>query len=416
MEVDRLVELVDLVVWVVDPQKYADAAWHDDYVRSLAAYGESMAVVLNQSDLLDPQALAACRADLARLLAADGVAGGADPRRLGRDRRGPGGATGPARRARRGAGGSRGAAGRRRRRRRRRSRRPRAGARAGRRAGRGPRPAAEGAGRRGRRPDRPPRRRGRAPAPRRARDRLAVLPLAQAAATRTRCAACGSATSRPRTSARRCRAPSDVQVAGVETAARRLAGAAANGMPEPWPRLVRTAATSQLDRAPDELDRAVAGAQLNVRRPLWWRLVGALQTALAAAVAVGLLWLLALLALDYLGLEDVVPDARGPRHSAADGARYSAAPWRASPSRSSRGSSTASAPAGARGRAGKALRGRIDEAAGRLVLDPVAAELDAYGRLCAAVAAAQEPVTSRARPRRGRTGAARGRAGAAPRR
>ena len=36
LEVDRLVELVDLVVWVVDPQKYADAAWHDDYVRPLA--------------------------------------------------------------------------------------------------------------------------------------------------------------------------------------------------------------------------------------------------------------------------------------------------------------------------------------------------------------------------------------------
>jgi len=71
LEVDRLVELVDLVVWVVDPQKYGDAAWHDDYVRRLAAYGESMAVVLNQADLLDPDSLEACRADLARLLAED---------------------------------------------------------------------------------------------------------------------------------------------------------------------------------------------------------------------------------------------------------------------------------------------------------------------------------------------------------
>ena len=29
MEVDRLVQLVDMLIWVVDPQKYADAAIHD---------------------------------------------------------------------------------------------------------------------------------------------------------------------------------------------------------------------------------------------------------------------------------------------------------------------------------------------------------------------------------------------------
>ena len=33
LEVDRLVELVDLLVWVLDPQKYADAALHDRYLR-----------------------------------------------------------------------------------------------------------------------------------------------------------------------------------------------------------------------------------------------------------------------------------------------------------------------------------------------------------------------------------------------
>ena len=138
-----------------------------------------------------------------------------------------------------------------------------------------------------------------------------------------------------------------------------------------------------------------------------------LQTGLAAAVAVGLLWLLALLALDYLGLEDVVPtpEARDiplPTALALGGAVAGIAV--AFLARIVNGF-------GARRRAraaGKALRRRIDEAAGRLVLDPVAAELDAYGRFCAAVAAAQEPVTSRARPRRGRTAGARGRAGAAP--
>ena len=37
-EVDRLVELVDLLVWVVDPQKYADQVLHERYLRRLAAH------------------------------------------------------------------------------------------------------------------------------------------------------------------------------------------------------------------------------------------------------------------------------------------------------------------------------------------------------------------------------------------
>ena len=32
LEVDRLIELADLMVWVLDPQKYADAAIHDRYL------------------------------------------------------------------------------------------------------------------------------------------------------------------------------------------------------------------------------------------------------------------------------------------------------------------------------------------------------------------------------------------------
>ena len=36
LEVDRLVELADLLVWVLDPQKYADAAIHDRYLAPLA--------------------------------------------------------------------------------------------------------------------------------------------------------------------------------------------------------------------------------------------------------------------------------------------------------------------------------------------------------------------------------------------
>ena len=56
LEVDRLVELVDLLVWVLDPQKYADGALHDRYLRPLAGHAGVMLVVLNQIDRLDPAA------------------------------------------------------------------------------------------------------------------------------------------------------------------------------------------------------------------------------------------------------------------------------------------------------------------------------------------------------------------------
>ena len=46
--------LVDLLVWVLDPQKYADAAVHDRYLRPLAGHGDVTVVVLNQADRLDP--------------------------------------------------------------------------------------------------------------------------------------------------------------------------------------------------------------------------------------------------------------------------------------------------------------------------------------------------------------------------
>ena len=57
LEVDRLVALVDVLVWVLDPQKYADAAIHDRYLRPLARHGEVMVVVLNQVDRLAPDAV-----------------------------------------------------------------------------------------------------------------------------------------------------------------------------------------------------------------------------------------------------------------------------------------------------------------------------------------------------------------------
>ena len=50
LEVDRLVQLADLLVWVLDPQKYADAAIHDRYLAPYATHQDVMLVVLNQID------------------------------------------------------------------------------------------------------------------------------------------------------------------------------------------------------------------------------------------------------------------------------------------------------------------------------------------------------------------------------
>jgi GTP-binding protein EngB required for normal cell division len=75
MEVDRLVQLVDMLVWVVDPQKYADAALHDRYLKPLAQHAEVMMVVLNQADRLTPAERDQCIRDLKRLLQAEGIVG-----------------------------------------------------------------------------------------------------------------------------------------------------------------------------------------------------------------------------------------------------------------------------------------------------------------------------------------------------
>jgi energy-coupling factor transporter ATP-binding protein EcfA2 len=72
-EVDRLIGLVDLLVWVVDPQKYADQALHKGYLKHLTSHDGVMVVVLNQIDLLSPEEALTCHTDLRRLLVADGL-------------------------------------------------------------------------------------------------------------------------------------------------------------------------------------------------------------------------------------------------------------------------------------------------------------------------------------------------------
>jgi GTP-binding protein EngB required for normal cell division len=73
LEADRVLDLVDVFIWVTDPQKYADARLHEGYIARLSAHDAVTITVLNHADRLTPAALADCRGDLRRLLAADGV-------------------------------------------------------------------------------------------------------------------------------------------------------------------------------------------------------------------------------------------------------------------------------------------------------------------------------------------------------
>lgn len=72
-EVDRLVAVVDVFAWVVDPQKYADAALHEGYLRRFGRHGAVTMVVLNQVDRLAGAARQGTVADLQRLLVEDGL-------------------------------------------------------------------------------------------------------------------------------------------------------------------------------------------------------------------------------------------------------------------------------------------------------------------------------------------------------
>jgi len=72
-EVDRMVSLADLMIWVLDPQKYADAAVHTRYLVRLAAHSSVTAVLLNQCDLLTAEQAEDCFTDLRRLLDTEGL-------------------------------------------------------------------------------------------------------------------------------------------------------------------------------------------------------------------------------------------------------------------------------------------------------------------------------------------------------
>lgn len=70
---ERMAEIVDVLIWVLDPQKYADAVVHEDFLSKLSEHGAVTLVVLNQIDRVAPTDRPGMLRDAQRLLAADGL-------------------------------------------------------------------------------------------------------------------------------------------------------------------------------------------------------------------------------------------------------------------------------------------------------------------------------------------------------
>ena len=309
VEVDRLVAVVDLLVWVLDPQKYADAAVHERYLRPLARHKDVMVVVLNQVDRLPEKAVAQCLNDLQGLLTEDGLSGvpvlpvsartGQGVPELHKMLAG--------KVSRRQAWAARLAAD------------ASTAADALAEAAHVP-AAAEGKG--GKQPDL-------AGQLTLALSAAAGVPMVVDAVVKAHRHRAVVATGWPLTRwvrrfrpdpLRRLRlggdgggagrtslpAASPVARSGVDVAVREVGVGAAKDVPEPWARAVREAARANNDRLADALDQAVASASLGAaRRPRWWSLVGFLQWLVFATMAVGALWLLLLFVMSYLKLPDL---------------------------------------------------------------------------------------------------------------
>lgn len=71
---ERLLPMVDAVVWVVDPEKYADRILHADYLSPLARYADQFLFVMNQIDRLSEQELHDVMTDFRKRLVQAGIA------------------------------------------------------------------------------------------------------------------------------------------------------------------------------------------------------------------------------------------------------------------------------------------------------------------------------------------------------
>ncbi|HLL66532.1 MAG TPA: GTPase [Micromonosporaceae bacterium] len=327
VEVDRLLRLVDLVVWVLDPQKYADRIVHQQYLRQFASYRDITVVALNQADLLSAADLDRCLTDLRRLIVADGLDG--VPVLATSTRAAPGleelrtllGGAVALRRAalNRLAGDVAGAVA---------ELAPTVEPAAGQNlidqdavdqldtrlaAAAGVPAVVDATGR-------AYRHRARAATGwpllrwlgRLRPDPLRRLHLSDGtpALSKEERKALNSAITAAPVSIPTLPQATAAQQAAVALAGRRLADSASERLPEPWPAAMSAASRSRQADVPDALDRAVARTDLGMaRRPVWWRVVGFVQWLAVLTALVGLGWLAVRYAFTFLGL----PELPGPR-------------------------------------------------------------------------------------------------------
>jgi GTPase Era involved in 16S rRNA processing len=305
VEVDRLVKLADLLVWVLDPQKYADAAVHDRYLKPFASHREIMLVVLNHIDTVPEGRRDAMVADLRRLLAADGLDGVPVIATSAKNGDGiPALTEEIARRV------------------------------ADKKAVKARLMADVGAVARRMREVNGDAKPGDIARDRRAEvvdafaDAAGVPTVVDAVERSTRRRAAQNtgwpvtawlsrfkpdplrrlhldlgASGKELTGTARASVPTAtaVQRARVDTAVRALADDVGAELSTPWAESVHRASVSRLDDLGDALDKAVSGTDLGVSRtPVWWRLVRVLQWALVLAAVVGGVWLLGLAVMGYL--------------------------------------------------------------------------------------------------------------------
>ena len=317
-EADRVLERADVFVWVTDPQKYADARLHEDYLAPLQDHETVMVVVLNQIDrLTGERAIQEVKDDLGRLVAADGAGdfevigtsartgtGAAELRgaigavvasRNAAEERLVGDLRGTSRELRQDVGEDE----------------PKMGKVIDRELLDALKQAAgipvvldavrrdyrrQAIGRagwpftrwmRGLRPD----------------------PLKRLRLGDDRAGTFGVAPSDVRAVLGRSSlpAPSPAARSGVQLATRRVGEEAGEGLPGRWREAVAQGATPRDTALADALDQAVMGTPLRARNPIWWPVLGALQLLLALCAVAGLLWLAVLAVLGWAQLPVEAP-------------------------------------------------------------------------------------------------------------